>query len=81
LALADESERGFGFVDLILREAYGLVEAVGAGGLETGFLELLDGVGLRFLEAFAAGVAALESIVSQEFDVSPPRVAVEVGGS
>src|SRR5690349_3487387 len=51
-----------------------------AGGLVAGFLELLDGVSLRFFEAFAAGVAAFERIVSEEFDMRPPGVAVEVGG-
>jgi len=43
-------------------------------------LELLDGVKLSFFEAFAAGVAAFERIVSEKFDVRPPGVAVEVRG-
>ena len=38
LAVGDESERGFGFIDLILIEADGLIEAVRAGRLEAGFL-------------------------------------------
>ena len=58
---------------------HGLVETITAGGLEAGFLELLDGVSLGFQETFAAGVAAFEGIVGEEFDVRPPGVAVEVG--
>src|SRR5215831_8367689 len=81
LAFRDERERRFGFVHFELRETHGLVEAgVGAGRLEAGLLELLDGVGLRFFKAFAAGVAAFERIVGQEFDVRPPGIAVEVRG-
>jgi hypothetical protein len=56
-----------------------LEEAVEAGGLKAGFVELLDGVGLGFAKAFAAGVAAFEGIVGKQFDVGPPGVAVEVG--
>src|SRR5260370_1324326 len=60
LAAGDESERGFGLVDFVLIETDRLIEAVRAGRFEAGFLELLDGVGLRFSKAFAAGVAAFE---------------------
>ena len=58
---------------------HGLVETITAGGLEVGFLELLDGIGLSFLKTFAAGVAAFEGIIGEEFDVGPPGVAIEVG--
>src|SRR5258708_9821755 len=81
LAAGDESERGFGFIDLVLVEVDGLVEAVRAGGLEAGFLELLDGIGLGLPKTFTAGVAAFERIVRKEFYVRPPRIAVEVGRS
>src|SRR5215472_7112177 len=80
LAFRDECEGRFGFVHFELRETDGLVEAVGASRLEAGFLELFYGVGLRFLEAFAARVAAFERIVGKKFYVRPPRVAVEVRG-
>src|SRR5207302_913153 len=74
----DEGERGFGFVHLKLSETQGLVEAVAPGGFETGLVELFDGVGLRFFEALAAGVAAFERIVGEKLDVRPPGVAVKV---
>src|SRR5262252_8103815 len=76
LAFRDECEGRFGFVHFELRETDGLVEAVDAGRLEAGFLKLLDGVRLRLLEAFAAGVASFERIVGKEFDMRPPGVAV-----
>ncbi len=56
-----------------------LVEATDAGGLEASFLKLLDGVGLGFADAGAAGVAAFERVIGEKFDVGPPGSAVEMG--
>src|SRR5260370_22658802 len=79
LAIGDESERGFRFVDFILIEADRLIEAVRAGRLEARFLKLLDGVSLCFAQTFAAGVAPFQRIVREKLDVRPPRVPVKVG--
>jgi hypothetical protein len=79
LTAPDEDQGGFGFVDFILVEADGLIETIDASRLQSGFLELLDRVGLSFAKTFAAGVAAFERVVCQEFDVRPPGVLVEVG--
>ena len=79
MAARNQGQGGFGFVDLILIEMHGLVETITAGRLEIGLLELLDGIGLSFLKTFAAGVAAFEGIIGEEFDVRPPGVAIEVG--
>ena len=59
LALGDERDEGLGFVDAILAESDGLIETIRAGGLKSGFLELLDRIDFGFAQAFAAGVAAL----------------------
>ena len=55
-----------------------MIEAVHTRGLEAGFLELLDDVGLGFAEAFAAGFAPFEIVVGEKLHVRPPGVAVEV---
>src|SRR5436309_1296449 len=47
LAVGDERERGFGFVDFMLVETDRLVEAIRTRGFEASFLELLDSIGLR----------------------------------
>src|SRR5579864_633013 len=78
-AVGNEGKRRLRFVHLELGETNGLVETIDAGGLQAGFLELLDGVGLGFAKTLAAGVATFERVVSQKFDVCPPGVAVEVG--
>jgi len=75
-----QGERGFGFVDLILIKLDGLVEALGAGGLKSGLLELFDGEGLCFTKPFASGFAALQRIVGEDFYVGPPTVAVKMNG-
>ncbi len=80
LAAGDERKRGLCFIHLILIETDGLIEAIRTCGLETGLLELFDGIGLGFAKTFAACVAAFERIVSEKFDVRPPGIAVEVGG-
>jgi hypothetical protein len=55
-----------------------LVEAVDSRRLGARALELLDGIGLRSALATAAGVAAFEFIVGEEFDVIPPGLAAEM---
>jgi hypothetical protein len=74
------NQRGGGVFlhDLAGDEFDRLVEAIAAGGLQLGLAELVDNVGLRFAEAFATGLAAFEVIVSQEFHVRPPGLAVEM---
>jgi hypothetical protein len=79
LAVGNQCERGLGFIDFVLVEADGLVETIGSGGLEAGFLELLDDIGLGFAKTFAAGVATFERIVGEKLDVRPPGVAIEMG--
>src|SRR5260370_18709870 len=79
MAICDESERGFRFVDFILIEADRLIKSVGAGWLEAGSLELLDCVSLCFAQTFAASVAAFERIVREKLNMRPPRVPVKVG--
>ena len=78
LAVGDERERGFGFVDFMLVETDRLVEAIRTRGFEASFLELLDSIGLRLAKTLAAGVAPFERIIRKEFDVRPPGIAVEV---
>ncbi|HWO37484.1 MAG TPA: hypothetical protein VNO32_52570 [Candidatus Acidoferrum sp.] len=78
MVACDQHQKGFGFVDFILIESDGLIEAIRSGRLETGFLDLLDGVSLGFAQTFAARVATFERIVGEIFDVRPPRVAIEV---
>ena len=78
LAVAAEGQTAIFFDDLAGDELHGLVEAVNARWLRTRVLELLDGVGLRGALSTAAGVAAFEFVVSEEFDVVPPGLAVEV---
>ena len=78
LPFADEGESGLGLVHTILRETDGLIKAFGAGWLKAGFFELLNRVGLRFLETLAAGVPAFERVVGEELDVCPPGIAIEM---
>ena len=77
-AVADEGEAAIFFDDLAGDELDGLVEAVYARGFCARALELLDGVCLRFALATAAGVAAFEFVVGENFDVIPPGLAVEM---
>ena len=79
IAAGGQGERGFFFVQFGLFESDSLVEAIDAGGLEAGFFELVDGVGLGFFQAFAAGVAAFQGIIGEKFYVGPPGLTVEIG--
>ena len=55
-----------------------LIKAVGAGWIEAGFFELVNDIGLRALEAVAAGFAAFHVVVSENFDMVPPGCSIEV---
>src|SRR5260370_10656142 len=77
-AVADEAKAAILFDDLAGDELDGLVETVDPRGLCARALELLDGVSLRGALATAAGIAAFEFVVGQDFDVIPPGLAVEM---
>jgi hypothetical protein len=56
-AVADEGGARFALHDRAGYEFYGLVVAIFAGGLDAGFLELLDDAGFGPARARAAGIA------------------------
>ena len=79
MAVAIQSGRRVFFIDLALREFNGLVEAIGAGRNQSRLGDLLDYVGFGSLETGAAGFPAFHIVIGQNFDVGPPRLAVEMG--
>jgi hypothetical protein len=60
------------------RTIHGLVVAIGARGLHTALLQLLDDVFLGALQTRAAGLAAFHVVVGENFYVVPPRRTVEI---
>jgi hypothetical protein len=67
------------FLDDVTRdEFYRLIETVSACRFGTGFLKLFDCVGLCFLFAAAAGIAALQFVICQNLDVVPPGLSIKV---
>src|SRR5208282_974602 len=78
LAVVDQREAAILFDDLAGDEFDGLVEAVNARRFRARALELLDGMGLRGALATAAGIAAFEFVVGEDFDMTPPGLAVKM---
>ena len=62
--------RRFAFDDFSRDKFHRLVEAVGSGGFEAGFLELIDDISLGFAQTFATRLAAFEIVVGEKLDVA-----------
>src|SRR5260370_1046632 len=78
LVVADQYQTGFFLHDLPLLKLYGLVIPFGASRLQARALELLYDIFFGATQSSAASFTAFHIVGSQDLDVIPPALTVEV---